>query len=1150
MSAGWEPGDVVLGLYEVRDVVHSGGMGVVHRVRHLGWQVDLAVKTPRPEQVRTPAGRARFEGEAGAWVGLGLHPHTVSCAYVRTIDGVPRVFAEWVDGGSLREAVRGGQLNTVERVLDVAVQTAWGLAHAHAIGLVHQDVKPANVMLEPDGTAKVTDFGLAKAFADEQRPPDVPPTVTAAGMTEAYCSPEQFAGGMRLTTATDVWSWAVTVLEMFAGRRLSRFGPAAGRAMEEFLANGGDIPPAVVDLLRDCFAEDPADRPGDLGVVAELLREIHRELLGADHSRPVPKAARLLSDGLSNHALSLLDLGRAEEADRLWQQAVGADPHHLPSVYNQALHRWRSGSDTGEKVVAELEAVRAAEPTAPAGWGALQLGAVHLERHDDEQAAGLLREAVAAEPESADVAAALAELATRPPQLRADIDTRVRELLTVAVSRSGQVVLTGDGKGRLLLWSPGETRKPLRTLTRRGDTIKRMAMNDAGTRAVVARSSGLELWDLERRKRRKTLSLNDSQLSAVAISRDGEDVVTGHANGYVRMWTDELTREFFSWAAHLGPVTSVAISQDRQQVVSASVGYSEQAGSVRTWSVRGGVSRELEAPVASGRGSVPQVVNLRDAGAVSSDGRYAVAVWSQGPLVLWDAQRGVVQTEVPRHHLAWSRKLVVAGTTFITVGEADDPVQVWDARTGQCLRTLEHGSYRMSVAASSDGRVVVFARRDGTLSLRSLPVPGYRAPWCYVKPRAAQELERAEDAFGRLAEKCRGHVERQEFAAAGEVLREIRTLPGYSRSPELRRAWAEIGVHGRRAGFIGVWPLYHVEGHGEFTQPASAAVRWDGVYAATGRWTGHVDIWDIESAERTYTFDRGESGMAHRVEFTPDGLRVVVLTNAGTIRRLSLVDGSKKLFTDDFGKITAYALSGDRIMIGDETGTLRLREMPSGGLLATIPAHDVQVRAIALSPDGRYAASVACGGTYEGEVQLREVASEQPKWTLSPRDGGELPFFGSDGRVLILATSLRTTVWDVESGEFLYAVDCAGMAFSGRSPIGLSEGGRLAMTPERDGMVVWEPLTGQRVQTLAMGSEPSALALSADGTFAVGAGMDRVIRVFDVRTGQCLRTLPGHGERIDQAVLSRSGNILVTTDLGSGKHVWELAWDFDFPPAG
>ena len=104
--ATWRRGDVILGLYEVLDVVRAGRLGLVHRVRHRGWDIDLAVKTPRLAVVHSPDGIRDFEREAEVWVGLGLHPHIANCVYVRTLDGVPRVFAEWADGGSLAEAVR------------------------------------------------------------------------------------------------------------------------------------------------------------------------------------------------------------------------------------------------------------------------------------------------------------------------------------------------------------------------------------------------------------------------------------------------------------------------------------------------------------------------------------------------------------------------------------------------------------------------------------------------------------------------------------------------------------------------------------------------------------------------------------------------------------------------------------------------------------------------------------------------------------------------------------------------------------------------------------------------------------------------------------------------------------------------------------
>jgi serine/threonine protein kinase len=117
------------------------------------------------------------------------------------------------------------------------VQVAWGLAHAHQAGLLHQDVKPANVMPEPDGTATV-DFGLASALeACVETSGAGRPTASFAGITAAYCSPEQAAAtrrrGAGLTTATNVWSWAVTVLEMFAGHLRRGLAPGGWRPSAE-----------------------------------------------------------------------------------------------------------------------------------------------------------------------------------------------------------------------------------------------------------------------------------------------------------------------------------------------------------------------------------------------------------------------------------------------------------------------------------------------------------------------------------------------------------------------------------------------------------------------------------------------------------------------------------------------------------------------------------------------------------------------------------------------------------------------------------------------------------------------------------------------------------------------------------------------------
>jgi serine/threonine protein kinase len=223
-ATGWQPGELVLGLYEVKGILGQGGMGRVYRVRHRGWGLDLAVKAPLPSVLEAAGGADLFEREAETWVNLGLHPHVVTCHYVRRTDGLPLVFAEYVDGGSLHDAIRARRLDSAEALLDVAIQFAWGLHHAHEQGLVHRDVKPANVMLTADGVAKVTDFGLARARSARVLAPAgaaAGHTLTVeggGGGTPAYVSPEQAAGGT-LNRRADLWSFGLSVLEGFLGGR-------------------------------------------------------------------------------------------------------------------------------------------------------------------------------------------------------------------------------------------------------------------------------------------------------------------------------------------------------------------------------------------------------------------------------------------------------------------------------------------------------------------------------------------------------------------------------------------------------------------------------------------------------------------------------------------------------------------------------------------------------------------------------------------------------------------------------------------------------------------------------------------------------------------------------------------------------------------
>jgi serine/threonine protein kinase len=296
----WNINDTILDLYRVTDLLGEGGFGQVYKVRHTGWNIDLAAKIPKPEIVAAAGGVEEFEREAETWVNLGLHPHTVSCYYVRRIDTSPVVFAEYVAGGSLhdrianRQLYAGGQIATLQRIIDLAIQFAWGLDYAHQQGLIHQDVKPANVMMTPSGAVKVTDFGLANPSTmatvltpgEESSGENYTMRVSGSGaMTPAYCSPEQ-ANRDILTRRTDLWSWALSVLEMFQGERTWRHGTFAAQALENYLEEGAAdpqlprMPMSVADLLQRCFQYNPEKRPHDLLVVARELQQIYHQEMG------------------------------------------------------------------------------------------------------------------------------------------------------------------------------------------------------------------------------------------------------------------------------------------------------------------------------------------------------------------------------------------------------------------------------------------------------------------------------------------------------------------------------------------------------------------------------------------------------------------------------------------------------------------------------------------------------------------------------------------------------------------------------------------------------------------------------------------------------------------------------------------------------
>ena len=358
-------GDSIIDTYEVTSDAISGGMGSVWKVYHKDWNTDLAMKRPQPRFFAEGSEKRKeaFIKECENWINLGLHPNIVSCYYVREIGGVPTIFSEWMDGGSLKDVIQSGALyegtkeEINERILDIAIQTARGLLYSHDHGLIHQDVKPGNILLTKHWEAKVADFGLAQAQSHLTEDG----AAHSSGYTLEYCPKEQ-AEGQKPQAWMDLYSWALTVLEMYAGKRLWKTGADAGEKLGEcFSSCRITIPKEVQELLKGILLYKPQhDGETDLKTgrkTVEKLEEIYVQVTGTAYPRPASKAAADNADSLNNKALSYLDLGKKEEAERLWEKSAVGEIGHPESLYNYALMQWISGKETDLNLLNEISKV-------------------------------------------------------------------------------------------------------------------------------------------------------------------------------------------------------------------------------------------------------------------------------------------------------------------------------------------------------------------------------------------------------------------------------------------------------------------------------------------------------------------------------------------------------------------------------------------------------------------------------------------------------------------------------------------------------------------------------------------------------------------------------------------------------------------------
>ncbi len=297
-----------VGKYELLERIGAGGFGSVWRARDPTFDRLVAIKSCTHEDPRL---RERFLREAKIAAAL-QHPHLTTVLDFGEHEGVPYLVQELLPGEDLAHQMLRRMPTTLVERLRILLQVASGLAHAHRQGVLHRDVKPANVRILPDGTAKLMDFGVAKRVDDDSR-------LTSEGVavgTLGYMAPEQLES-KPLDRRTDVFGFGVLAYELISYERAfggGNFAQQSKRLLEHtpppLRERRPDCPPALSTLVELCMQKLPATRWQSMEPVVEQLKAI----LGAlEKARPLPAA----DDVWQTTMVPILgDLGEVDEPNR------------------------------------------------------------------------------------------------------------------------------------------------------------------------------------------------------------------------------------------------------------------------------------------------------------------------------------------------------------------------------------------------------------------------------------------------------------------------------------------------------------------------------------------------------------------------------------------------------------------------------------------------------------------------------------------------------------------------------------------------------------------------------------------------------------------------------------------------------------------
>jgi len=1201
----WKIGAIVDGKYEVKGIIGRGGMGIVYNIRHREWDVELAVKMPLSYSDASDMFKARFIREAQIWVNLGMHPNVVQCWYVRELGGIPCVFMDYIGGGSLKDWIKTKKVQPGEwgKILDLIIQACDGLSYAYQNGVAaHRDIKPGNLLLTNDGRLCVTDFGIVRHKKEQEiETQSVKLPVGAAGLsmtitgsdlgTPEYSAPEQWGKAKDADPRSDIYALGGILFELCCGRRPFDDGihrePAQvmiGRHLfmppPDPRAFRQDVPAELASLIVSCLQKDPDKRPASIAEFRRQCVDVYVRAVGMPYERPEPQTAELRSDALNNRGVSLLDLGRKQEAFAAFEDALKLDPHHPESVYNKAVVEWRDRCITDEEVVRRLKEAKQVSPRA-----GLYLAHIYIERAAADVAEHELIEAIehgAVIPYSAiwralgDTQMAQEKFSEASESYQKALELlandhllQQRRSLAEHQSRSfdGQILfpwprclhtfmgekneakgatLTPDGRLALLryhhelkFWHlmSGELlwtfiwNAPYEQWNCKGqaNTITTVILTPDGRCLVSADSkhSALRLWDMESGNCLRIFHGHTDGINTLILLPGGNHVISGSADMTLRLWdlrTGETLQEF---RGHSNPVKNAAITPDGQYLFSCG------GEAVRVWEA-------LTGKYVKRLGGKERIATL----AVSSDGQKIFAGGQDGLIRVYSWPLGRLLHTFSGHADAITTLAGSPDGRFVVSGSRDKTLRVWNIATGKVIHQLKgHTAAVTACTLAKNGRLLVSVSRDRTARLWNIAtgecirVLQTFSHWMEcVTPTLNEHAIIIGNTEELRVQRLQDGVYVRTFTCSNKSL----SLPAYFSQSQGIEKTSKLLFQSTGDEFLLDWH--------DTDQAPTIPVSIDGRFAMLLSGKEQFRFLDLQSQALLELF-KGSSGLQNFRKHR-NWMTVQVMTHDEQVLISNWYDASLRVWDVQRAQeirvleghqeiVTALAVTpdGTHLVSGSADKTIRLWNLRTGESLRVLAGHEGQITAIAITPNARYILS----GSVDKTLRVWDAATGTCLRTLSGHaESITAVAITNDGHLAFSASKDKTfRLWGIDADAPHYP--------AGLQVCRQQEHAELLLFKERYMKYIARAESAMNQGKIATAYTFLALARAVPGyerdpmALALNLKLGMQLQRKTLREGRLIRSIEGHADFINAISVTPDGRFAVSGGRDRAVRVWTLA---------